>query len=116
MNRLLVLIFVFFPATAFAEVMDKEPSAWEVLAWGAIGGALAYLAARYRPWLLLLVLPLPLFFLFGVASELRDPFVGPAIIAEAGPSYVFFFSAAVIFIAVALLLGFVLRRLARARP
>jgi len=116
MNRLLVLIVILFPATAFAEVMDKEPSAWEVLAWGAIGGVLTYLAARYRPWLLLLVLPLPVFFLFGVASEISDPFVGPAIIAEAGPSYIHFFSAAVVLIAVALLLGFALRLRSRARP
>ena len=114
MNRLLLLL-VLLPTTAFAEVMDKEPSVTKLLACGLMGGAIAYLAARYRPWLLLLVLPLPLIFFFGTASELRDASVGPAIIAEAGPAYGNFFLFSVILFAVAPVLGLVLRRLASAR-
>jgi len=75
-------------ATIF-EVMDKEPSllaVWLLFLFLAVGG---FLLCHYRYWLLLVTLPISLFFAWLYLSELRDPFVGPAIIREAGKGYVY---------------------------
>jgi len=68
--------------------MDKEPSLALIWVWGSTGAALGFIAARFKPWLLLFVLPVPLFLLFFIISEVRNPFVGPAILREAGSFYV----------------------------
>ncbi len=88
-----------------AEVMDKELSLPAVLALFLGIAAVGYLLTRFRRWLL----PVPLlaagFFAWGQVGELRDPFVGPAIRAEAGMDYVIL-SYSVMLIAIALpLLG-----------
>jgi hypothetical protein len=76
-------------SVAHAEVMDKEPSLALIWVWGSTGAALSFIAARFKPWLLLFVIPPQLFFFFGfLYQEVRDPFVGPAILREAGPFYV----------------------------
>jgi len=84
-----------------AEVMDKEPSLPFVLALFLGIAVMGYLLTRYRRWLL----PIPLlaagFFAWGQVGELQDPFVGPAIRAEAGMSYVIL-SYAVMLCAIAL--------------
>lgn len=69
--------------------MDKEFSLGAVLLWGLIGGVLVFLAARLKPLLLLILVPLFGLFFFGHLSELMDPYVGPAMEAEAGQFYVF---------------------------
>jgi hypothetical protein len=83
---LLALLLTTF--TANAEVMDKESSTLSVFLWTALPLVPAYLAARYRPWLLLLVLPIPLFFFAAQLQEITDPWIGPAILGEAGAGYV----------------------------
>jgi hypothetical protein len=75
------------PVAAHAEVMDKESSALVVWAWTTIPAVLAFLAARHRPWLLLLVVPAPVLFFIAHLIEVTDPYVGPAIAHEAGISY-----------------------------
>jgi hypothetical protein len=69
------------------EVMDKEPPLWAL--WSialslATGGFL--LARRWRlgGWIAALIAAI---LASSVISELRDPYVGPAILAEAGPGY-----------------------------
>jgi hypothetical protein len=84
----LVLLLVTF-GTAHAEVMDKEPSLLQNVLWGVASSALCFLAARFKPWLLLLVVPVPAFYFLALFSELRDPFVGPDILKEAGTVYVY---------------------------
>ena len=74
-------------ATLF-EVMDKEPTlltVWLLFLSLGVGG---FLLTRYRYRLLLVALPVSLFFAWGHLGELRDPFIGPAIVREAGQSYV----------------------------
>jgi hypothetical protein len=73
------------------EVMDKEPSLTFV--WGIylILGVSGFFLARKNPLLLLILIPFLLVALLisaTVFSELDDPFVGPAIIREAGYGYV----------------------------
>lgn len=86
--RVLVAIIALCPVFAYAEVMDKEHSLFTILLWCAFGAVAAALAARYRPWLLLLVLPSVGFFFAGQLVEVLDPYVGPAMAAEAGVLYI----------------------------
>jgi hypothetical protein len=70
------------------EVMDKEPSLVEVWGFFLSVGLVGFLLCLWRSWMLLLVLPVVLLFAAAVWFELNDKFVGPAILAEAGQSYV----------------------------
>ena len=85
---LLILLLVAF-GSAHAEVMDKEPSLTENIIWGVVGSALCFVAARYKPWLLLVVGPLPILYFVNLIGHLQDPFVGPAILREAGKLYIY---------------------------
>ena len=76
------------PALLLLEVMDKEPSAAALWLQALVLGGAGYLAGRYRPRWLALVVLLTSFALGGWVSELRDPFVGAAMRREAGPTYV----------------------------
>jgi hypothetical protein len=72
------------PAILLLEVMDKEPRlAYRALLYGVLS-VVGYLLSRKRWWLGLLVLPVVGAFAWADLSELRDPFVGPAILEEAG--------------------------------
>jgi 4-hydroxybenzoate polyprenyltransferase len=70
------------------EVMDKEPSPFEVWRLFLLIGAGGFLLTRYRRWLLAAVLPVSLIIAWVYLSGLRDPFVGQGIVSEAGQSYV----------------------------
>jgi hypothetical protein len=75
-------------AYAIFEAMDKEPSLLSTaILYGVVAG-LGYLLSRRRWWWGLLSLPLVAAFAWGDVSELHDPFVGPAIVREAGYAYV----------------------------
>ncbi len=72
------------PALLLFEVMDKEPPlAQRAILYGVLSVA-GWLLARKRWWLGLLVLPIVAVFAWVDVGELNDPFVGPAIIEEAG--------------------------------
>ena len=75
-------------AYAFLEVMDKEPSLLVTAILYGVLGALGYVLSRQRWWWGLLLLPLVAALAWRDVSELYDPFVGPAIVMEAGYSYV----------------------------
>jgi len=71
---------------AVFEVMDKEPS---LLSLAILYGALcivAWLASWKRWWFGLLLLPV--FAIVNNIPEMIDPYVGPAILHEAGRRYV----------------------------
>jgi hypothetical protein len=66
------------------EVMDKEPRlANRAVLYGVLS-VVGCLLSRKRWWMGLLVLPIVGVFAWADVSELHDPFVGPAIIREAG--------------------------------
>jgi hypothetical protein len=67
--------------------MDKEFSLTTVTVISIHGPAAAYVAARYSPRLMLLLVPLLAFVFWAHLSEFVDPFVGPALYREAGPVY-----------------------------
>jgi len=74
---------------ALLEVMDKEvtvPEAWILAGLCAAAGVLL---SRWKPWLVAVPLLVLVVAAWSIASELLDPFVGPAIRAEAGSGYPF---------------------------
>ena len=75
------------PALLF-EVMDKEASLVQIWIECVVLGIGGLFLSRYRYWLAICVLALALILAWLQISELRDPFVGPNIVREAGPSYV----------------------------
>jgi len=112
----LLMLLLFVPLAARAEVMDKETSALALWLWALVPIAPALFAARYRPWLLLLVLPAPLLFFAAQIAEVSDPQVGPAILREAGSAYVAVSWGGPVALAVVVLLGFWWRRRNESAP
>jgi hypothetical protein len=72
------------PALLWFEVMDKEPALAQRAALYGVLIVVGWLLSRKRWWLGLLVLPVVAVFAWADVGELHDPFVGPAIIREAG--------------------------------
>jgi hypothetical protein len=106
--------FATFPLAASAEVMDKEPSASFLVAVCLAAGLASLLAARFRAWILLAVLPYPMLLLYRMYDELADPSVGPAIRSES-PGYDVYVGWAIAALTVPLLIGIVWRALAHIR-
>jgi len=72
------------PALVWFEVMDKEPVlAQRAVLYGVLS-VVGWLLSRKRWWLGLWVLPVVAVFAWADVGELHDPFVGLAIIREAG--------------------------------
>lgn len=69
------------------EVMDKEPSLPGVWVLNLFLAAFGYLLCRRYKRSLLFILPITLLFAYSVLAELHDPYVGPAILREAGRGY-----------------------------
>jgi hypothetical protein len=105
-------LFLLYPFSAVAEVMDKEASLEQLFVWGAVSSALSFIAARYRPKWIVAVAFVPAMFVWSQLSEITDPFVGPDIIREAGPFYVQVSWALPWPMLIALILGLALRRFA----
>lgn len=74
-------------ALASAEVMDKEPPISLIWSFAIPGAALALILTRAHPLLGLIAL-VPLLPVLGMVEECHEPTVGPAILREAGQSYV----------------------------
>jgi drug/metabolite transporter superfamily protein YnfA len=89
MRTISAILLALFPVLGHTEVMDKELSLVTVLLWGLIGALSVFLTARLKPLLLFILLPVISLFFFGHLSELMDPYVGPAMAAEAGNFYVY---------------------------
>jgi len=90
---------------AQAEVMDKEASLPAIWTFALAGGACSLILWRVRWWAGIAALVPAALFLSGVYAELRDPYVGPAILLEAGPGYERSFWLAVGAVAVCQIIG-----------
>lgn len=116
MRRCLVAVSFLWPVMASAEVLDKEFSAPVLLAVGfvfaVLGGWSAY---RSRVLVALLVAVLAGVFFGSHLSEILDPYVGPAMAVEGGPSYLAVSWGAPAMVVVGFLLGRTLR-LRRGKP
>jgi predicted membrane channel-forming protein YqfA (hemolysin III family) len=105
-----LLTLVLVPAVARSEVMDKEWSFTAVVIFAIAGAIGAFLASRYRPWLLGAVLLVVGVFFAGQYAELLDPAVGPAIRREAGAFYVLMSWSGLLFVLAGAVIGLVLRQ------
>jgi len=76
---LLLTLFFFLTAssTAYAEVMDKEPSLLLNWTWAILSSVVCFLAVRFRPWILLAVIPIPALYFFGLVMETMIRMLGP---------------------------------------
>jgi hypothetical protein len=85
-----------------AEVSDKVTRLPVLFLWSAALVLLAWALIRKKKWLAILPAGFGALFAVAATAEVRDPFVGPAIITELGHSYVAFayLSAALPFIAI----------------
>ena len=110
MRTLIILFIALFPVLGHTEVMDKEFSLFTVILWGLLGGLLAFFAARLKPRLLLVLLPVVGSFFYLHLTELMDPYVGPAIATEAGRLYISISWAAPVLVLASASAGFVWRR------
>ena len=72
----------------FFEVMDKELSLVQIWTYSLVLGVGGFFLAKYRYWLLVVVLAIVALLSWSHLSELHDPFVGPDIVREAGYTYV----------------------------
>jgi hypothetical protein len=72
---------------AMAEVMDKEPTLASIWLWAVPGAVGTYLCARKQPFLGLLAALVSSRNAMVAVSEWHDPFVGPAMLKEAGAGY-----------------------------
>ena len=72
------------PALLLFEVMDKEPPLVQRAIVYSVLSVAGWVLARKRWWLGLVVLPIVAVFAWTDVGELNDPFVGSAIIKEAG--------------------------------
>lgn len=104
------MVSIYLTKPAYAEVMDKEPSLIVNYIWGITGAILCFATARYKPWLLLLIAPLPLFYFAALITEINDPFVGKAILNEADSIYVISSYALCVFVIASISAGLWVRK------
>jgi hypothetical protein len=69
------------------EVMDKELGITGMWIGAALWGGGGFFACRRWPWAALLLVPVLALADWGLYDEIHDPFVGPAILQEAGAAY-----------------------------
>lgn len=83
-----MLLLVMNVSVILFEVMDKEPSLVQVWVVSLVLGVGGFFLAKYRYWLMAIVLVIAALLAWSQLSELSDPQVAPVIIHEAGYSYV----------------------------
>ena len=82
-----ISIVAAFASPVGAEVMDKMPSEQQVFYTSLLGALIGCAVCRVAPWWGIASFVLAILYPLGMASEATDPFMGPAILNEAGPSW-----------------------------
>ena len=104
------LIMLSLPELAFAEVMDKEPSLAMVCSVGVLCAGAGFLVSRFKPVLLVAVIPVALILATSQLFEVNDPHVGEAIRNEAGYLYILSSYVQPVLVFVAIVVGISMRR------
>jgi hypothetical protein len=82
-----VLTVLVYPATVFAEVSDKEPSADLFWKTGLAAAIVCFVGTRIKPWLgIICFVPAALWFA-NLLMEIHSPDVGPRLRIEQGFAY-----------------------------
>lgn len=84
----LVIIMISMSQSAYAEVLDKEPSLTLNYLYGSIGTILCFISARYKPWTLLIIAPSFILYFLSLMFEVIDPYIEEALLREAGKMYI----------------------------
>jgi hypothetical protein len=79
---------VVVPRAAWTEVMDKEPTLRQLWVSGILFGVVGFLAWRRHVVAGVVAMGAAALFVWGFHFELTDPYVGSAIVREAGQGYV----------------------------
>ena len=82
------MLLALLPAVAWADVMDKEPSLPGLWGWALVLGVMGFFAWRRHLALGAFITFLAAVPVWAFHFELSDPYVGPAILQEAGRGYV----------------------------
>lgn len=86
-KTLILLIATFYLPHAYAEVIDKVPTLPFIWGIAITSGVVCLMATYFRRWLLILI-ALPGVWFFNLFLEIYSPDVGPALLIEAGRSYI----------------------------
>lgn len=87
-NKKLALIAgCVFPLLAYAEVLDKIAQPLDMWSHALLGIAIAFVGLRIHWMLFLVTIGYPVLWFASLLMDLRSFDLGPAIAAEAGPSY-----------------------------
>ena len=74
--------------STLAEVADKEPTVVWLWTVTAIISAVSFALCRWRRWAAIITIPAAVIWISVLLPEIRDRFVGPAILQELGRGYV----------------------------
>jgi hypothetical protein len=86
-QKTLYIVFGCYPMIAFAEVSDKIPSITSVLVVGVLIGCGMIFSGRYRWWLNVLLLPIPILLIAESISLWNETAMRESIIHEQGSIY-----------------------------
>lgn len=81
------MFVMLIPSVVLAEVSDKEPAAGLIWVVRAAAAFFCFLAARFKPWLGLVVFALPMLWFISLFLELHSADVGPHLLVEQGNIY-----------------------------
>jgi len=112
-QRTLAVLLLLAPPAAVAEVSDKVPSLGEIWGIATVAAMALLLAARYRPWLLAVALPIALLWFGALLAEIHSADVGPALVREQGVQFVVWADLVGALMMAACVAGWVWRRRAR---
>ena len=93
-----------------AEVSDKVPTVGSIWIVAAVISAACLFASAWRRLTALAALPIIALWAVIITSEIRDPYVGPAIVSELGRGYVTQAYIAAVVPLVSVAIGFLIRR------
>jgi len=82
-----LLYFVLSARDVSAEVVDKVPSQFSILAWAVLWSAFGFLGTAKFKWVAVFTFPLAVFRPTRALFEIFDPHVGPAIVNDVGYYY-----------------------------
>jgi hypothetical protein len=86
-KKIAVAFLLLFPAVAFAEVSDKEPSLIFVWSISLIAAVICFFGAYFRKWLTPILAALPLLWFVSFFIEIHSEDIRLHLYAEQGLSY-----------------------------
>ena len=86
-KALIAFVTTFYLPSAYAEVLDKVPNLSFIWGVAIASGVVCLVATYFRRWLLIVAI-FPAVWFLSLFLEIHSPDVGPALLIEAGRSYI----------------------------